>query len=231
MSFFPQVGCRIGGKQFPVSRSRRWRAIVNQMESSEVIMLPDANAGQIQWKLSYQDLAAAEVQSLSNMFNASQGAFAPFTFIDPLANLLGWSEKVFRSRAWQVGLLHTAAGAPLIPWELRASSVTNLSPGTQALQQSLGVSGRLCRVFQCLPPEQHGRHGNTPAVMVMALAVALSSAWQRVFLNGKGAQRHCPIDLLRRFTGGAHDRSLGIAGGTAALPLRIQSDHRGSRDL
>ena len=56
-------------------------------------MLPDATAGQIEWKLSYQDLTIAEVQSLSNLFTASQGEFAAFTFIDPLANLLGWSER------------------------------------------------------------------------------------------------------------------------------------------
>jgi hypothetical protein len=183
MSFFPQVGAG-SVAQFPVSRSRRWRAIVNQMESSEVIMLPDANAGQIQWKLSYQDLAAAEVQSLSNMFNASQGAFAPFTFIDPLANLLGWSESLSQP-AWQVGLLQTAAGVTDPLGTLRASSVTNPSPGTQALQQSLGVSGDYVACFSA-----YLRSNMAGTVTLQrdgtALAVALSSAWQRVFLNGKG---------------------------------------------
>jgi len=183
MSFFPQIGTG-SIAQFPVGRSRRWRSIVNQMEDGEVIMLPDATAGQIQWKLSYQDLVASEVQSLSNLFSASQGEFAAFTFIDPLANLLGWSESLSQS-AWQAGLLQTAAGVTDPLGTLRASSVTNPSPGTQALQQSLGVSGDYVACFSVY------LRSNTAGTVTLqrdgtALAVAVSSAWQRVFVNGKG---------------------------------------------
>jgi hypothetical protein len=183
MSFFPQIGAG-SIAQFPVSRSRRWRAIVNQMEDGEVIMLPDATAGQIQWKLSYQDLVAAEVQSLSALFTASQGEFAAFTFIDPLANLLGWSESLSQS-AWQLGLLQTAAGVTDPLGTLRASSVTNPSAGTQSLQQSLGISGDYVACFSV-----YLRSSAAGTVTLQrdatALAVTVGAAWQRVFVNGRG---------------------------------------------
>jgi hypothetical protein len=183
MSFFPQIGAG-SVAQFPVSRSRRWRAIVNQMEDGEVIMLPDAAAGQIQWKLSYQDLVAAEVQSLSALFTASQGEFAAFTFVDPLANLLGWSESLSQS-AWQLGLLQTATGVTDPLGTQRAWSLTNPSGGTQSLQQSLGVSGDYVACFSV-----YLRSNMAGAVTLKrdtaALAVTLGAAWQRVFVNGTG---------------------------------------------
>jgi len=183
MNFFPQVGAG-SVAQFPVSRSRRWRAIANQMEDGALIMLQDAAAGQIQWKLSYRDLVAAEVQSLHDLFTASQGKFAAFTFIDPLANLLGWSENLAQS-AWQLGLLQTAAGVSDPLGTLRASSVTNASGGTQSLQQSLGVSGDYVACFSV-----YLRCDVAGAVTLhrdgTALAVTLGAAWQRVFVNGTG---------------------------------------------
>jgi hypothetical protein len=183
MSFFPQVGAG-SIAQFPVSRSRRWRAIVNRMEDGEVIMLPDATAGQIQWKLSYRDLLTVEVQSLSDLFTASQGAFAAFTFIDPLANLLGWSESLSQS-SWQLGLLQPVAGATDPLGTQRASSVTNPSPGTQALRQSLGVSGDYVACFSVY------LRSNVAGTVILqrdgtALTVTLGAAWQRVFVNGAG---------------------------------------------
>jgi len=183
MRFFPQVGSG-SIAQFPVSRSRRWRSIVNQMEDGELIMLPDETAGQIQWKLSYQGLIDTEVQSFSNLFTASQGEFAAFTFIDPLANLLGWSESLSQS-AWQVGLLQTAAGVTDPLGTQRAWSIANPSPGTQSLQQSRGVSGNYVACFSAylrssLPGTVALRRDGT------AVTVSVGPAWRRVFVNGAG---------------------------------------------
>jgi len=183
MSWFPQVGAG-SVAQFPVSRSRKWRAIVNQMESSELITLPDAAAGQIEWKLLYQDLVDAEVQNLSNLFIASQGGFGAFTFIDPMANLLGWSENLSQS-AWQPGLLQTAAGAIDPVGTSRAWSVANPSTGTQSLQQSLGVSGDYVACFSA-----YLRSNASGTVTLQrdgtAHMFSVGPAWQRAFVNGKG---------------------------------------------
>jgi hypothetical protein len=183
MSFFPQIGAGTV-VQFPVSRSRRWRAIVNQMEDAEVIMLPDTSAGQIEWKLSYRDLVPAEVQNIGNLFTASQGGFAPFTFVDPIANLLGWSESLTQS-SWQLGLLQTTAGVADPLGTARASSVTNPNAGTQSLQQSLGVPGDYVACFSAW------LRGSVPGTVILqrdgtALTVAVGTAWKRAFVNGPG---------------------------------------------
>jgi hypothetical protein len=183
MNWYPQIGTG-SVAQFPVSRSRRWRTIVNQMESSELIMLPDTAAGQIEWKLSYRDLVAAEVQNLSNLFTASQGEFGAFTFIDPLANLLGWSE-VLSQTAWQAGLLQTAAGVTDPLGTQRAWSVTNPSPGTQTLQQTLGVSGDYVACFSAW------LRSNVAGTVTLhrdgtQTTVHVGPAWKRAYVNGRG---------------------------------------------
>ncbi len=151
MNWYPQVGTGTIA-QLPVTRTRKWRAITNDLESGEEVMLPDTAAGQIEWKLSYQDLSSAEAQSLSSLFTASQGQFAPFAFVDPLANLLGWSEGLSQS-SWQAGLLQMNAGITDPLGTQRAWSLANPNTGAQVLQQtwrSRGtmwpVSARTCGV-------------------------------------------------------------------------------------
>src|SRR5580658_9289377 len=183
MSWYPQIGSG-SVAQFPVSRSRRWRAIVNDLEDGEQIMLPDTAAGQIQWKLSYQDLVNAEVQNLSNLFAASQGEFGAFTFIDPLANLLGWSEGLSQP-AWQLGLLETAAGATDPLGTQRAWTLANPSPGIQTLQQTLGISGDYVACFSAyLWSSVAGtvtlqRDGTQ-------VTVSVGPVWKRAYVSGLG---------------------------------------------
>ena len=228
MSWFPQIGAG-SVAQFPVSRSRRWRAIANRMESSELILLPDAAGGQIVWKLSYRDLVDSEVQNLSNLFTASQGGFGAFTFIDPLANLFGWSEDLSQS-AWQVGLLQTATGVIDPLGTHRASSVTNPNPGCAVDRAVAGRIRRLCCVFQRLPEEQRGWYGciasrrnNTHGERGSRVATRICE-WQ-------GCQRSGTIDLLPDCGARTDDRCLGLAGGGAAVPFSLQTNQRRPGDL
>ena len=177
MNWFPQIGAG-SVAQFPVTRSRTWRAIANTLESGQRTTLPDAPAGQIQWKLSYQDLTTVEVQRLVDLFATSQGEFGAFSFIDPLANLLGWSGDLAQT-AWQVGLLQTVLGTE------GASSVTNPSPGTQTLLQTLGVPGNYVACFSAY------LRSDTPGTATLQrdgtqVTVHVGSMWQRAYVNGLG---------------------------------------------
>ena len=183
MSWYPQIGAGAVA-QFPLSRSRMWRAITNNLESSERIILPDPTAGRIGWKLSYQDLTNTESARLSGLFASSQGGFGAFTFIDPLANLFGWSEDLTQPN-WQVGLLQHTSGASDPLGSLRASTVSNTSPGTQALQQTLGVSGDYVACFSAY------LWTATAGKVVLQrdgteVTAAVGPAWKRVFVNGLG---------------------------------------------
>jgi len=183
MSSFPQIGTGAVA-QFPLTRSRKWRAIRNDLESSEQIILPDTAAGQIEWRLSYQDLTDTEAGTLSNLFAASQGSFGAFTFIDPLANLLAWSED-FSQPEWQFGLLENASGMGDPLGTLRAWSVSNPGAASQALEQTLSMPGEYVACFSVyLRSDAAGTvtlvRDGTPVI------VAVGPAWQRAFVNGAG---------------------------------------------
>ncbi len=184
MSLFPQIGAG-SVAQFPLTRSRRWRSIANQMESSEQVILPDAAAGEIEWRLGYRDLTDAEVGSLSSLFASSQGSFGAFTFIDPMANLLGWSEDLSQP-VWQAGLLQHASGVSDPLGTLRASSITNASPGAQTLTQTLAVPGSYVACFSVyLRSDAAGSvtlHRDGTQIMAV-----VGPAWRRVFVSGAGA--------------------------------------------
>jgi hypothetical protein len=183
MTSFPQIG--LGAvAQFPLTRSRKWRAITNSLESSEQIMLPDTAAGKVEWRLSYQDLTDTEAGTLSSLFTASQGSFGAFTFIDPLANLLAWSEDLSQP-GWQFGLLQNASGIDDPLGTQRAWSVSNTSAASQALQQTLGVPGEYVACFSVY------LRSNVAGIVALVrdgtqVNVAVGPVWQRAFVNNTG---------------------------------------------
>jgi hypothetical protein len=183
MSFYPQIGPGTI-TQFPIGRTRKWRVITSVLESGEQIVLPDAAAGQIEWGLSYVDLSDAETALVSGLFTASQGGFASFTFIDPLANLLGWSEDLSQP-GWQAGLLTTASGIADPLGTKRAWAVANGSTGTQQLAQTLGLSGDYVACFSAYVRSNAagsitmGRDG-------IQTVAAIGPQWARVYVSGPG---------------------------------------------
>lgn len=183
MSWFPQIG-NGSMAQFPLTRSRKWRAISNELESAEQIILTDQAAGQIRWRLAFQDLTDAETGALSALFTASQGSFGAFTFVDPLANLLGWSEDL-QQPDWQAGLLVTSLNIIDPLGTKRASSISNSSAGIQALLQTLQIPGDYVACFSAWL--------RSDAVGMVALqrdnaqrVVPIGPAWRREFISAEG---------------------------------------------
>jgi hypothetical protein len=183
MTWFPQIG---NGSiaQYPLQRARKWRAISNTLENGQRIILPDTSAGQIDWHLSYQELTDAEVQNLTNLFAYSQGGFGAFAFIDPLANLLGWSEDLSRPD-WQSGLLQKQGSVADPVGTLRAWTVSNRTTGTQTLTQTLGVSGDYSACFSFYV------RSVTPGVVTMQrdarqVTPTIGPAWTRIWISALG---------------------------------------------
>jgi hypothetical protein len=183
MSFYPQVGAG-SVAQFPIQRSRKWRMILNELESGEQIVLPDTAAGQIDWSLSYTDLTDTELLSLNTFFAASQGKFGAFTFIDPLANLFAWSED-FTRPDWQAGLLQSQSNITDPLGTQRASSVSNGASGSQTLAQTLGISGDYVACFSV-----YVRSATNGTVVLQRdanqIIAPAGPVWQRVFVSGLG---------------------------------------------
>jgi hypothetical protein len=183
VSFYPQVGNGVV-TQFPFGRSRQWRAIANQLEGGELIVLPDSAGGQIGWSLKYEDLSAAEAAAIGGLFAASQGQFGSFTFIDPLANLLGWSEDFTRA-GWQLNELGLTAGAADPLGTRRASTLANGSPGTLQISQTLGVSGDYVACFSAYVRSAAGATVSMQRDNLQTTAT-VGSQWRRLTVSGTG---------------------------------------------
>lgn len=184
MSWFPQLTAGTLA-QFPVVRSRQWRTISNQTEGGELISLPDSPADRITWDLQYQDLSDAEAGRVNALFASAAGQAGVFGFVDPLANVIAWSEDLSRPD-WQAGLLQVAGGVTDPLGGTGAWTITNPTAGELLLQQTLGLPGEYVTCFSAWV-----RAAN-PGTVVLARdasrqSFAVTSAWKRVYLSGAGA--------------------------------------------
>jgi hypothetical protein len=183
MIWFPQLSSG-SAAQFPIVRSRSWRSISNRLEDESLIFLPDTAAGQVEWRFSYQDLSDAEKQRLDDLFAQVQGRFGSFAFIDPMANLLGWSEDLSQPD-WQAGLLQTQSNILDPVGTHRAWSLTNTSAGAQSLTQSVTVSGEYVCCFSAWARRA------SPGTVVIArdssqVTVRAGTSWKRISIGGQG---------------------------------------------
>ena len=93
MLVFPQL--ETGAlSQFPIRKQRRKRTVVNTAPDGRSIKLADPNGEVTEWQLSYSDLSDRETSALEEFFKTAEGSLNGFTFLDPTANLLAWSDKL-----------------------------------------------------------------------------------------------------------------------------------------
>ncbi len=183
MTYFPQTGAG-SIAQFPVQRTRQWRWISNQMESGEMIMLPDTPASRIAWNLKYTDITAGEAAKFNALFATAQGTYGSFLFVDPMANLLAWSED-FTRPDWQAGLLQTTAGANDPLGTKRACTVVNPGQAEQSLTQTLNIPGDYVACFSVWARSD----SSTAFALIrdgLRSNLALTPAWTRYSLSGTG---------------------------------------------
>src|SRR5437870_4219017 len=118
--------------QFPVRKRRRQRTVINRAADGSSIRLADPAGEVTEWLLEYSELSDDELTILQQFFASAEGALNGFTFLDPTANLLAWSEQLTNA-VWQRGpLLSAAAGAGL--WHL-----VNSGGGAQAISQTISA--------------------------------------------------------------------------------------------
>jgi len=93
MLVFPQL-CTGAAVQFPFTSEYRSRNVVNEAADGSIERLSDP-AAQVQvWKLRFRGLSDAELAALAGLHTVAAGGLRAFTFLDPAANLLRWSESL-----------------------------------------------------------------------------------------------------------------------------------------
>ncbi len=215
LSYFPQLATG-ALTQFPIEKSTSYRTIVNQMEDGSRVVLADPNAGTMRWNLSYVGLSDAESDAIAEFFLAMEGRLGSFTFFDPVANLIGWSDT-FDASAWQRNALlslQTGTADPL--GTQRAATLSNSSSAGLAFGQTLPMPGQVtcCWSFYARSNSSESvtlirSSGGATAVSV----AAVGPAWQ-----------HC---VLSSVLGGGSDTStfqLTLAGGESLDVFGLQVD-------
>lgn len=140
MATFPQLAT-LGTAQFPVVKRRCTRTVANTAADGSFIKLADVPGGHIEWELEYRGLSDAELAALQQFFTAMEGGLNGFTFADPTANLLAWTEEL-NNNVWQAGsLLQISRGVADPNGGTAAWLAANSGQASQSITQTLNLPG------------------------------------------------------------------------------------------
>ena len=101
--------------------------------------MADPEAGTHHWSLSYTGLTDEEIEKLQSLFFACEGKLRDFVWLDPLGNLLRWTEDLSKP-VWQSSMM----SAPNIEdpdGGTRAWRITNAAQAGQDLGQAISAPG------------------------------------------------------------------------------------------
>ena len=183
MNWFPQT---VNGSlvQFPFTRRRAWRVVLNEMESGERVSMADAAAGLVEWKLRYTDVSDSELASLTQLHADSGGGQRSFAFIDPTANLLAWSEDPGRPD-WESSGLTISGGANDPLNGHRATSISNGTAADLKLQQTVPLPGSMTCCFSVWV-----QSASSVSIGLgrdeQSLSYTVSNGWKRIEFAGLG---------------------------------------------
>lgn len=171
--------------QFPVQRRHNLRTLVNTAADGTVIKLADPGAETLEWQLNYSALSDAELAALQQFFTAAEGALNNFTFLDPVGNLLAWSNDLSNA-VWDYGPLLSSAGGIADPaGGSNAWSIVNAGAAAQDLSQTVAAPGGY---LYCLSVYAQSA---APARLTLLLGSnrseqAIGPGWRRIACTGTG---------------------------------------------
>ena len=137
---YPQLGSG-ALSQYPARKTRRVRTVVNEAADGSTVRLADPAGETTEWQLEYAEISDDEAAALEQFFTAAEGTLNGFTFPDPTANLLGWSEQL-DNRAWQADpQLSVTGGVDDPAGGTAAWRLSNGGGAAQGIWQTLQVPG------------------------------------------------------------------------------------------
>jgi hypothetical protein len=188
MLYFPQLSSG-ALTQYPISKQRSFRTIANATADGRTIKAPDYGSAEIAWEMRHSGLTDDELAELKTLFQAAEGRLNHFTFLDPMSNLLMWSEDP-NAVAWTRGPLLNATPTNDPLGTLRASRISNTGAADQSLEQPLSAPGWFQYCFSA-----HVKSGAPARIELYRLAggqidsasADVDSSWRRVVLSGRFA--------------------------------------------
>src|SRR5712692_4602614 len=155
MLAFPQLPSGAIG-QYPIKKHCAQRTVVNPLPDGHRVKFSDTGAALLEWQLAFQDLADAELDGLQQFFSACEGQLNAFTFLDPLGNLLTWSEALNQPVWEESTLLQMTAGITDPTGGSAATRITNPTGSDLTLQQTINAPGWFSYCFSLYVRGQSG---------------------------------------------------------------------------
>jgi len=178
MLVYPQLG---GGAlvQYPIVKRRVTRTVTNRVADGQTVKLADPGAGITEWRLQYSGLLDSEAAALREFFEQSEGSLQDFTFLDPMSNLLAWSETPGEA-VWARGpVLSIESGVDDPMGGTRAARLSNTGGGAQSISQMLAAPGDYLYCWSAYVRSAQP----LPVTMLLGNARAdraASSGWKRI---------------------------------------------------
>lgn len=142
MRYFPQLETLTAG-QYPLRRERHERVVRHESLDGRQRTFHDGNGSRVGWVLQYEGLTDGERGAIDALFHECEGRLQTFTFLDPAANLLRWSED-YNQTVWTVDPMILLEPAFSDPWETtRAMVATNNGSIPQRISQTISASGKM----------------------------------------------------------------------------------------
>jgi hypothetical protein len=125
--------------QYPIRKQATIRTIKNLLADGSMLVAADPGASRLVWTLTYINLPTVDMQALQSHFEACNGPFRAFTFLDPTENLLTYSADLTQP-PWIIpaGVTITP-GMPDPNGGGGAFALTNASAATQQISQTLAA--------------------------------------------------------------------------------------------
>ena len=201
MNAYPQLATG-ALSQFPIVKQRRLRTVVNAVADGTSIKLADPSGATVGWQLHYANLSETELAALQQFYTSMEGTLHSFTFLDPAANMLAWSEALI-SAVWQVAPFLNLSGGVADPmggnnaWQL-----ANSGAAAQTLTQTLNAPTTYTYCFSVYA------FSSQPVTIRLQLGsnsaqAALNSRWSRIQIAGSGSATASSVEFGIELPAGA----------------------------
>jgi len=189
MLTFPQLQSGAAA-QLPLQRSETYRTLRNALADGSVIQMSDSSFERVGWTLKFSELTPTEAQALQSLFQSAAGRLNTFTFVDPGANLLCWSEDLTQP-SWSVGPQLALSAVPDAFGGMAGTQIANAAAAAQSISQTTNAPPSLQYCFSAY------LQSDAPAQVTFeiggnaALTASVNGAWQRweaVSTGGAGPQ-------------------------------------------
>jgi hypothetical protein len=173
--------------QFPISKRRVTRTVVNEAADGTRVKLADAAAACIEWELEFAGLSDAERGAIADLHAAAEGRLLAFTFLDPTGNLLCWSEKLDESVWERNALLLLAPGSSDPLGGSNATRISNTGAGALAIAQTVNAPGWFeyaLSVWARSDSAQQVTLARSTETQTQAASFGIGVEWKRITLAG-----------------------------------------------